>query len=1067
MARRLAQISVKSSLKDYQGEGNNFDESELTRAAPVPPTAITPSLEDDFALSAVLRQGLKPKKVDHLQMGETDTVMPDDDYVVFADEIDGDEAIPVLDDSDRNRFVSPSGAEDYAENVLNAWIAVETITPIKSSSLMTIIDGRTGASLMPILDQGKLPWEDGYPHDYDAQTSGYNGYKLYDVVLGHIDLAQAEARFVKKFGDDDDADKRFTSGIALLATVRITKDGYVSNKTIPGLDISSFGWGMVRSLSGGLNELPKWLKENKKISDMFYRKFESYHEINEKEEEPREIFPVTTSVLQDMYYTILDAIGAGPDIVSRPAHKDDLIKRPSVAVGHWFEMVKEYKSKSGVVKQSTPNNDEADPIITNSFFLNDLIVASETLERKPNEFPPLLKRYLGIIKPSEQINILKNKSHLEKLLKPENFPFGKWPVLGRHSLVSMQQAVVNYAASKPDKEDEVYGKFVVVNGPPGTGKTTSFKDFVASQIVKRARAMIDVQRSGRVFHYDKSVDAHVINKALRGFEMVVASSNNGAVENVSSEWPAKSAIAEDSGLSYFTGLAQVMHGDDSWGTVSAVLGNKSNRLRFYRSVWMNPDRGLQNQLMYASGEKLKPRESDTKDKGKDKDKDEDNRPFEFIALEKTPNGKKEALVQWAAAEKKFMDLYVKVENAMKAASSRVVGEKLPFNSHDEFQKLSPWLNAKENRLREDLFEAAFEVHKAFIYVNAAQFKTHFSTAMSATRKKGIASQTSLTVLSIAFPVVSTTFASFSRMFSGLADNSIGWLLIDEAGQATPQAAVGALSRAKNVMIVGDPLQVPPVVTLNENLIKAIYTSCGVDKSMMAPEASVQTIADAASEYCAEYSLNQHDKRKVGIPFLVHRRCAEPMFSISNHTAYGGMMVHATQKRESKIREAAKHSRWISVADDSSSNKWCIKEGEVAMKILRLIVQAGGLQDFYVVTPFRDVEHYMRSAIGGNREWLGLSADEAKIAQSRVGTIHKVQGREADTVIMLLGAQGTRHHRARLWAGGIPNLLNVAASRAKSNLYVVGNRAEWRDCGYFRALDHYIDIEQAQDMKPSV
>jgi hypothetical protein len=42
--------------------------------------------------------------------------------------------------------------------------------------------------------------------------------------------------------------------------------------------------------------------------------------------------------------------------------------------------------------------------------------------------------------------------------------------------------------------------------------------------------------------------------------------------------------------------------------------------------------------------------------------------------------------------------------------------------------------------------------------------------------------------------------------------------------------------------------------------------------------------------------------------------------------------------------------------------------------------------------------------------------------------------------------------ARNWAGGRPNLLNVAVTRAKEALYVVGNRQLWRRAGLFRELD---------------
>jgi superfamily I DNA and/or RNA helicase len=55
--------------------------------------------------------------------------------------------------------------------------------------------------------------------------------------------------------------------------------------------------------------------------------------------------------------------------------------------------------------------------------------------------------------------------------------------------------------------------------------------------------------------------------------------------------------------------------------------------------------------------------------------------------------------------------------------------------------------------------------------------------------------------------------------------------------------------------------------------------------------------------------------------------------------------------------------------------------------------------------------------------------------------------------------------ARGWAGGAPNLLNVAATRAKENLYVVGARSAWREAGVFRHLAAALSTETAGETLP--
>jgi ATP-dependent exoDNAse (exonuclease V) alpha subunit len=63
----------------------------------------------------------------------------------------------------------------------------------------------------------------------------------------------------------------------------------------------------------------------------------------------------------------------------------------------------------------------------------------------------------------------------------------------------------------------------------------------------------------------------------------------------------------------------------------------------------------------------------------------------------------------------------------------------------------------------------------------------------------------------------------------------------------------------------------------------------------------------------------------------------------------------------------------------------------------------------------------------------------------------MQGKEADVVIFVLGTDPSRAKRARDWAAMPVNLVNVAVTRARRRLFVIGNHAEWRDAPNFSEL----------------
>lgn len=95
-------------------------------------------------------------------------------------------------------------------------------------------------------------------------------------------------------------------------------------------------------------------------------------------------------------------------------------------------------------------------------------------------------------------------------------------------------------------------------------------------------------------------------------------------------------------------------------------------------------------------------------------------------------------------------------------------------------------------------------------------------------------------LSVVIPVLSSTFASVGRFLKHAGNMSLGMLIIDESGQAVPQSALGAIYRTRRAVVVGDPLQVEPVVTIPKVLIDILADSTCVANAYKVIENSVQT-----------------------------------------------------------------------------------------------------------------------------------------------------------------------------------------------------------------------------------
>ncbi|MFI9724631.1 DEAD/DEAH box helicase [Streptomyces sp. NPDC052396] len=370
-------------------------------------------------------------------------------------------------------------------------------------------------------------------------------------------------------------------------------------------------------------------------------------------------------------------------------------------------------------------------------------------------------------------------------------------------------------------------------------------------------------------------------------------------------------------------------------------------------------------------------------------------------------------------------------------------------SDDTARELAaPWGDEEIARARSEVFLAALGLHEAFLRCTARTMYANLMAAMDAvagsvpwTVKKD-ALQAAWQSLFLLVPVVSTTFASLDRVVGRLGQESLGWLFIDEAGQATGQMAVGGIWRAARTVVVGDPLQLEPVVVLPWTAQRALGREFGVDEQWAPSRTSVQQLADRTNRYGTWLPAELPDGQQevwVGSPLRVHRRCDDPMFSVSNAIAYDNLMVYGTPKRgDYRYRP---RSCWVHVTVSEADGHWIAEEGRALRAVVEKLRDEGGVdlaEDVYVISPFRAVVR------GAERVCRGL------LPEGRVGTIHTTQGKEADVVIVVLGSD-PRRPGARTWAAARPNLLNVAVSRAKRRLFVIGDRDAWRDQRFFATL----------------
>lgn len=247
-----------------------------------------------------------------------------------------------------------------------------------------------------------------------------------------------------------------------------------------------------------------------------------------------------------------------------------------------------------------------------------------------------------------------------------------------------------------------------------------------------------------------------------------------------------------------------------------------------------------------------------------------------------------------------------------------------------------------------------------------------------------------------YPVVLSTTHSLRNCTQ--VDFLYDYLIIDEASQVDIVAGSLALSCAKNVVIVGDLKQLPHIVgkdikSIVDDIFNdyALATSYHYKNSLLA--SALKVFDDVPKTLLKE-----------------HYRCNPKIIDFCNKKFYHDELIILSKEGNSEAPLILVNTADGNHARGTSNQRQIdVIKNEI---LPRLNIKSLG-----VISPFRDQVNKLSSEI---TQELGIEID----------TVHKYQGREKDIIIITTVVDEENEF------ADDPNLLNVAVSRAKDQLYIV-------------------------------
>ncbi len=257
------------------------------------------------------------------------------------------------------------------------------------------------------------------------------------------------------------------------------------------------------------------------------------------------------------------------------------------------------------------------------------------------------------------------------------------------------------------------------------------------------------------------------------------------------------------------------------------------------------------------------------------------------------------------------------------------------------------------------------------------------------------------------------------------------VIFDESSQCDIASALPLLYRAKQAVVIGDPKQLSHISSISKKQ----------DERLLERYDLLDTHSDWAYSYNSLFDLAAGLSRGTNIIDLRdHYRSHADIIGFSNQFFYEGRLRIATRYDSLKRpKDESVGVRWINIegraekasSGSGSQNK---KEAEAVVAELRRLFKQGYKGTIGAVSPFRAQANLIRKLVNDDNELSNWLSTCGFISE----TVHKFQGDERDIIIFSPVVSKGMPRGSTLFLQKTGNLFNVAITRARAMLIVVGN-----------------------------